>query len=272
MSTSVEASTIELHLRHCTQAQIVAALRTGKPRIFHQSGVIPELLGIGRPSKRLSDETAFVEARTLQNPSLSSVNMVNEITTYFGVQPSQTTVCLTRKELRYKYRPPRHNQALNDRYTTVQLDFCQKMLKMREDLPKIHFSDGSRVVLEADRQWIWCRSGEDNLGASMSSIKFPPTVIVFAVIGIAFKSDLMLVEGSIDTDRYIQNIDGMSFIKALDAMHEPFSWVIQQAGAPAHISQRALDWLEESVDVIVEWPANSPDLSLIKVLWAILKS
>jgi hypothetical protein len=32
-----------------------------------------------------------------------------------------------------------------------------------------------------------------------------------------------------------------------------------------------LDWLEESVDVIVNWPPNSPDLSLRETLWAILK-
>jgi hypothetical protein len=49
---------------------------------------------------------------------------------------------------------------------------------MLENLPKIHFFDESRVILGADRQWIWYRSGEDNLGASMSLIKFPPIVMV----------------------------------------------------------------------------------------------
>jgi hypothetical protein len=38
------------------------------------------------------------------------------------------------------------------------------MLEMLEDLHKIHFSDESRVVLGADRQWIWYHSWEDNPG------------------------------------------------------------------------------------------------------------
>jgi hypothetical protein len=39
----------------------------------------------------------------------------------------------------------------------------------------------------------------------------------------------------------------------------------------AHTSQVALDWLEESVDGIADCSPNSPDLSPIEILWAILK-
>jgi hypothetical protein len=35
--------------------------------------------------------------------------------------------------------------------------------------------------------------------------------------------------------------------------------------------QARLDWFEESVDMIVDWPADSPNLPPIEVLWAILK-
>jgi transposase len=47
--------------------------------------------------------------------------------------------------------------------------------------------------------------------------------------------------------------------------------IFQQDGAPSYTSHGALDWLEESVDVIVGWPLNSPDLSPRELLWVILK-
>jgi transposase len=231
MTTPVEAQIIELHLRHYTQDLIVATLKTGKPRVsrcikeFHRSGVIPGALRIGRPSKRSSDLVAFVEARTLQSPSMSSSALSDEIATEFGVHVSRTTVNNIRKGLRFKYRPLRHNQALTDLHKLNRLEFCRKMLRMPESLPLIHFSDESRLILGDDKRWIWYRHGEDNPGASISSVKFPASVMIFAVIGIGFKSDLLLVDGSIDTDRYIQNLDRLGFINALDQRHGPFGWI-----------------------------------------------
>jgi transposase len=158
MTTSVDAQIVELHLRHYTQELIVATLKTGKPRVsrcireFHQSGVIPSALRIDRPSNRSSDLIAFVEARTLQSPSMSSSALSDEIATEFDVHLSRTTVNSTRKGVRFKYRPVRRNQALNESHKLGRLEFCRKMLSMPESLSLIHFSDESRLVLSDDKQ------------------------------------------------------------------------------------------------------------------------
>jgi hypothetical protein len=68
-----------------------------------------------------------------------------------------------------------------------------------------------------------------------------------------------------------QNLDRFGFVDALNKKYRPFGWIFEQDGAPAHISRLALEWLEESVDVVVDWPPNSPDLSPIKLLCAISK-
>jgi hypothetical protein len=144
------------------------------------------------------------------------------------------------------------------------------MLGMPEALPRILFADEFRVVL-GDKGWIWYQPGEDHPAAPIATGKFPAAVMVFAVIGIGYKSDRVMVEDSIDTDRYIQSLGLLGFISALDSKYGPLGWILQQDGARSHTSQVNLDWLEESVDVIVDWQLNSPDLSPIELLWPILK-
>jgi hypothetical protein len=43
--------------------------------------------------------------------------------------------------------------------------------------------------------------------------------MIFAVISIGYKSDILMVEGSIKADRYIQNVDQLGFIHVLDQKH-----------------------------------------------------
>jgi hypothetical protein len=101
------------------------------------------------------------------------------------------------------------------------------MLGMTRSVPRIHFSDESRIVLGGEKRWIWYREGEDNPAASISSVKFLPSVMAFAVIGIGFKTDLLLVEGSIETDWYPQNLDHLRFINVLNEKHRMFGWIFQ---------------------------------------------
>jgi hypothetical protein len=130
----------------------------------------------------------------------------------------------------FKYRQARRNQALTETHKTARMAFCWKMLGMARSLPKIHFLDESRIDLGGDKRWIWFRKGDDNPAVSISFVKFPPPVMVFAVIGITFKSDLLLVEGSIAIDRYLQNLDRLGDIDVLNAKHVMFGWIFQQDG------------------------------------------
>jgi hypothetical protein len=145
------------------------------------------------------------------------------------------------------------------------------MLNLPVSLPLIHFSDGSLFVIGEDKNWIWYRRGEENSSATVAQTKFPPSLMVFAVIGIRYKSKSLVVEGPIDTDKYIENMENLNFIRDLDQKYTPFEWVYQQDGARSHTSGVSIEWLEERWDLLVDWFANSPDLSPIELLWSLLK-
>jgi hypothetical protein len=48
------------------------------------------------------------------------------------------------------------------------------------------------------------------------------------------------MEGSIETDRYIQNLGRLGLIDALDERHCILGWIFHQGGVPALTSQATL--------------------------------
>jgi transposase len=159
MAVSTEAKIIELYLRHYTQDEIAMILKTGHIRVsraiheFKTSGIIPDTLRIGKPQKATSELAAFIEARTIQWSSLAATRLSDEIQAQFGVKISPTLINTIRRGWRFKYRPPRQNQILRSDHPAQRLEFYEEMLDMPEALPRIHFSDESRVVL-GDKGWI----------------------------------------------------------------------------------------------------------------------
>jgi transposase len=236
MDDSVEARIIDLHLRQHSQNEIVTALHLSKMRVsrafkhFPETGQVPNALRVGRPSKVTSELASDIEGRTLQEPAISGVAFSAEISEQFHVSLSRTAVNVTRAGQFFKYQPTRHDQALTAAHIEDRITFCHKMLRLRDDIPLIHYSDESRFILGDDRRWIWYQRGQENPPASISLTKFPPSVMVFAVIGMGDKSDLLIIEGSIDSDRYVQNLEALGFIEDLDRRYGPMSWIFQQDG------------------------------------------
>jgi transposase len=274
---SKEAEIIRLAGLGVTQRGICTELGVGSHRVsnalksFKAKGIIPEKLPRGPRKKITKAILSFIDVRTLQDARLTSLQLSVSIRQRFNVLLHPSTIARQKKLMGFHYQPPRHIQDLSEDHLKARLAFCTQMLANPGWLPKIHFSDESRFVLGDDKRWVWYRRGEHNESTMHATQKFPPSVMIFAVIGLGYKSKLLFVEGTIDAEKYIQNLTNLGFIEELDQKHGCLEWIFQQDGAPCHTSQKALDWIEQYCDLLSGWPANSPDLSPIELLWAILK-
>lgn len=76
---------------------------------------------------------------------------------------------------------------------------------------------------------------------------------------------LQIVEGTINSDRYIETMKNYMLPSVRDLLGDNF--IFQQDNAPCHTSKKSKAWFTKQNLELLEWPARSPDLNPIENLW-----
>ena len=159
---------------------------------------------------------------------------------------------------------PKPAPALTAEHKRKRVLFCDAHL--RDDFTKTAFSDESSFSFERARLPQWSAGKPRRIPTS----KFPKCITVWGAISTMGPSSLALIDGTINQYSYVHTLEE-HLLPNMDAFYGA-DWRFQQDNAPPHVAHSTRAWLAENVPAILDWPANSPDLSSIETLWAIMKN
>ena len=232
----------------------------------------PLPLKIGRPIKITNNIVQYVNDKTLESPILSSAIISQNILSIYGMNISRRSIDKVRHKIGFIYTNPRKRQVLTQVQIQKRIEFCTKQLENSIDWNNdVIVTDESRFSLSPDNSKRWIKRGIYNEGSFLEQAKFNKSIMVWARIGYNFRTKLLFIEKSLDSDGYIKLLENNNIIEEIKAKYDPSKIHFQQDGAPCHTSARTIKWLKERIKIIEDWPPNSPDLTPIENMWPILK-
>ena len=208
-----------------------------------------------------------------KDPCSSSSYIAKELEEFHDIHVDSSTV---RRHLLKEGRPayrPILSQVLNVNMMKRRLAWCKAHRHWTvTDWARVMFSDESSFEIQPPGSQYVRRSYDETPSAPhfKSSFRHPVKVMIWSCISVKGTGRIHIVEGSMNTEQYLKVLQTRVIPQLNEWFPDGDGW-FQQDLASCHTAKRCKDYLAANHISVLPWPGNSPDLSPIENIWALVK-
>lgn len=209
------------------------------------------------------------------NPTLTARKLKEQHPSLLGGASVRTVQRVLHDDLGYRKVRARKKPLINDSQRKRRVLFAKEHKVWNlESWKMVLWSDEATFrVSDTSGQRVWRARDSDPLAVNRiaAAVRHPQHLMVWGSFGYGGLGDLVILPQNETVTKESYYIILNEHLES--SFEKSGTDILQQDGAPPHTAKLIKHWLSDcGINFITDWPANSPDLSPIENLWAIIKA
>ena len=229
----------------------------------------------GRPRK-ISKRTQNVLKRAIEiDPCLTANDLMERYPRLLAGVSKRCIQETLQRDLKYRSCRARKKPLINEKQVKNRLKFVDQCKGMtQEDWRKVMWTDESNFCVGTRAPFrVRRRKGSDPCDPkyTQKTFKNPDHIMVWGAFSYYGLGDLVFLPPKTTMNQwgYLE----LLYDHGQESMDKCQATMFQQDGAPCHRAKTVMNHFENcGISILKNWPGNSPDISPIENLWALMKA